>query len=83
MNMGENTTSESAVHGFERTYLEKLRLAAQVILEAAPELSLVSGPLEVELGIFKDRVEFVLLIPEAAVSSFPWRGGHDDTTRCA
>jgi hypothetical protein len=43
----------------------------------------VPDPLEVELGIFKDRVEFVLLIPEAAVSSFPWRGGHDDTTRCA
>ena len=46
---------------FERTYLEKLRLAAQVILDAAPGGDLVSDPLEVELGMFKDRVEFLLL----------------------
>jgi hypothetical protein len=66
MNMNENASPRPAIHEFERTYLEKLRLAAQVILEAAPVLSLVPDPLEVELGFFKDRVEFMLLLPEAA-----------------
>jgi hypothetical protein len=63
----------SPIHEFERTYLEKLLLAAQVILEAAPDLSLVADPLEVELGIFKDRIEFALLLPELAAESLPWR----------
>jgi hypothetical protein len=66
MNMNENASPRPAIHEFERTYLEKLRLAAQVILEAAPVLSLVPDPLEVELGFFKDCVEFMLLLPEAA-----------------
>jgi hypothetical protein len=66
--MSENTNRGQAIHAFERTYLEKLRLAAEVILEAAPDGSLVPDPLEVELGIFKDRVEFMLLLPEAATS---------------
>jgi hypothetical protein len=26
-------------------------------------------------------VEFALLLPEAAVSALPWRGGHDDAPR--
>jgi hypothetical protein len=77
--MGENTTPGGVMHEFERTYLEKLRLAAQVILEAAPDLSLVSDPLETELGIFKDRVEFTLLLPEASVGALPWRGGDSNT----
>jgi hypothetical protein len=58
---------------FERTYFERLRLAAQVILEAAPDLELVTDPLEVELQIFKERVEFVLLLPEYSVDVLPWR----------
>lgn len=53
------------IQDFDRMYLEKLQLAAQVILDAAPEVDLVSDPLEVELGIFKDRVEFALLLPSA------------------
>jgi hypothetical protein len=69
--MSENTNPGQAIHEFERTYLEKLRLAAQVILEAAPDGSLVPDPLEVELGFFKDRVEFMLLLPEAAASDLP------------
>jgi hypothetical protein len=79
--MSENTAPRPVIHEFERTYLEKLRLAALVILEAAPELSLVSDPLEVELGIFKDRVEFALLLPEAAAAGLPWRDRHDDAPR--
>jgi hypothetical protein len=59
--MTDNAVSKSAIHEFERTYLEKLRLAAQVILDAAPDGDLVVDPLEVELGMFKDRVEFLLL----------------------
>jgi hypothetical protein len=39
------------------------------VIEAAPDLSLESDPLEVELGIFKDRVEFMLLLPEAGDSA--------------
>jgi hypothetical protein len=74
MNMGGNATPRPAIHEFERTYLEKLRLAAQVILEAAPDLSFMADPLEVKLGIFKDRVESMLLLPEAAAGELPWRG---------
>ena len=74
--MSRNSVTGPVIQEFERTYLEKLRLAAQVILEAAPELSLVSDPLEVELGIFKDRVEFALLLPEAA-AALSRRDGHD------
>jgi hypothetical protein len=58
---------------FERTYLERLRLAAQVILDATPDLDLVPDPLEVELQIFKERVEFLLLTPEYSDAVLPWR----------
>jgi len=61
------------LHEFERTYFERLRLAAQVILEAAPDLELVTDPLEVELQIFKERVEFLLLLPELSSDVIPWR----------
>jgi hypothetical protein len=77
MKMSDHTAPVQALHEFERTYLEKLRLAAQVILEAARDLTVVPDPLEVELGIFKDRVEFALLLPEAAVSALPQHDGHD------
>jgi hypothetical protein len=61
------------LHEFERTYLERLRLAAQVILDAAPDLELVTDPLEAELHIFKERTEFLLLLPEYAADVIPWR----------
>jgi hypothetical protein len=70
--MGKDATRGPEIPEFEQTYLEKLRLAAQVILDAAPEGTLVSDPLEVELGIFKDRVEFLLLRPGGAASGLPW-----------
>lgn len=60
------------IQDFERTYLEKLLLASQVILEAAPDGDLVCDPLEVELGIFKDRVELLLLHPDTAGRTLPW-----------
>jgi len=71
--MDEQQVPGSRLHDFERVYFERLRLAAQVILEAAPDLELVTDPLEAELGIFKERVEFLLLLPEYADSVIPWR----------
>ena len=79
--MSENAALGPVLHEFERTYLEKLLLAAKVILEAAPELALVPDPLEVELGIFKDRVEFLLLLPEASAAALPWRDRHNEAPR--
>ena len=76
--MSENPASRPAVTGFQRTDLDKLRLAAQVILDAAPVNDLVSDPLEVELGIFKDRVEFLLLLPAALDGELPWHDGDGD-----
>jgi hypothetical protein len=70
---GMNEETGKGLHEFERTYFERLRLAAQVILEAAPDLRLVTDPLEAELGIFKERVEFLLLLPEYAENEIPWR----------
>ena len=71
--MQEEQAPQPALHDFERLYFEKLRLAAQVILEAAPDLELVIDPLATELLIFKDRVEFLLLLPEYAGAQIPWR----------
>jgi hypothetical protein len=68
-----NEENGRELHEFESTYFERLRLAAQVILEAAPDLSLITDPLEVELVIFKERVEFLLLLPEYAENVIPWR----------
>jgi hypothetical protein len=70
----ENSASTGKdMHEFERTYFERLRLAAIVILEAAPDLELIADPLEVELQIFKERVEFLLLLPEISSDVIPWR----------
>jgi hypothetical protein len=65
--MDGNAVPKPVIHEFERTYFEKLRLAAQVILDAAPDVDFVSDPLEVELAIFKDRVEHILLLPNPAI----------------
>jgi hypothetical protein len=67
-----------ALYGFERTYFEKLRLAAQVIIDAGSDLDFVSDPLEAELGIFKDHVEFMLLLPEAGIDEITSRNGNGD-----
>ena len=71
--MDEQQAPGSPLHDFERVYFDRLRLAAQVILEAAPELEIVTGPLEAELQILKERVEFLLLLPEYAGGVIPWR----------
>lgn len=71
--MEDNPAPVPALNQDERIFLEKLRLAAQVILDAAPDLDFISDPLESEAGILKDRVEFMLLLPEAAEDALPWR----------
>jgi hypothetical protein len=48
---------------FERTYLERLKLACDVLLELAEDDQISDG-LEVELRGFKEQVERELLIPD-------------------
>lgn len=49
---------------FERTYLERLRLACDVLLELAEEDEISDG-LEAELRGFKETVERDLLMPDS------------------
>jgi hypothetical protein len=61
---------------FGRNDLERLKLAADVILAAAEEFGeVIPSPLESELVIFKERVEKALLLPKDA----DWR----TTERCS
>jgi hypothetical protein len=55
---------DEALFAFERTHLDRLRLAAEVILEQAGE-GAVGDALETELRVFKERVETALLRPPA------------------
>jgi hypothetical protein len=71
MSMSESAAPGPAIRGFERAYLEKLLLAANVILGEATELDLVAASLTGELDIFKDRVERALLLPAAAAGASP------------
>jgi hypothetical protein len=48
---------------FERTHLERLKLAADVLLS---EHDAITDSLEVELTTFRDRVEHALLLPDQA-----------------
>jgi hypothetical protein len=50
---------------FERTSLDRLRLAADVILS---ESEVLPDPLTAELTLFKERVERALLLPAAPES---------------
>jgi hypothetical protein len=61
--MNDALFSDDALFAFERTHLERLRLAAGVLLELAGEPALPE-PLEVELTLFKERVEHALLLPD-------------------
>jgi hypothetical protein len=61
--MNDALFSDDALFAFERTHLERLRLAAGVLLELAGE-PVLPEPLEVELTLFKERVEHALLLPD-------------------
>jgi hypothetical protein len=54
---------QEGLFGFERTYLERLKLACDVLLELAGDDQISDG-LEVELGGFKEQVERQLLMPD-------------------
>jgi anti-sigma regulatory factor (Ser/Thr protein kinase) len=54
---------EGGLFAFERTNLEKLRLACQVILDQAGE-HFISDPLEAELYGLRDQIDRVLLLPD-------------------
>jgi len=55
-----------ALFPFERTNLEKLRLACQVILDQATE-SFISDSLEEELYGLRDEIDRALLLPDRPV----------------
>lgn len=58
--MTEQTESD-ALRDFERTSLERIRLAADVIIELGDE---IPSALETDLTLLKERVERVLLLPD-------------------
>jgi hypothetical protein len=60
---------------FARADLERLKLAAEVILRFAAD-DVIPAPLEAELVIFRDRLEHALLLP-ASSSAAPAVGGQD------
>ena len=47
---------------FARTDLERLKLAAEIILRLGDD-GVIPAPLEAELVIFRDRLEHALLLP--------------------
>jgi hypothetical protein len=49
------------LHAFERTHLERLKLAAEILLS---EHDAITDPMEAELTIFRERVEHALLLPD-------------------
>jgi hypothetical protein len=52
--------SHDTASGFERVHLERLTLAADVILA---EAEAIGDALETELTIYRDRLEHTLLLP--------------------
>lgn len=64
-----NRNARDELEILDRIYLEKLRLAANVILALAEESGTIPDTLEAELYIFKDRVERALLLPSGAAES--------------
>jgi hypothetical protein len=50
-----------ALYEFERTSLDRLKLAADVILS---DPDAIPATLEAELTVFRDRVERALLLPD-------------------
>lgn len=59
--MTGRTITRDGLEDHDRVYLEKLRLAAGVILELGED-SMISDILATELYIFRDRVDRALLL---------------------
>lgn len=54
-------TGSGAWRDFDRVHLERIRLAADVIMELGDA---IPNALEADLVILKDRVEHLLLLPD-------------------
>jgi hypothetical protein len=54
------TVTHDALFEFQRTSLDRLKLAADVILAEGPD---IGDALTAELTVFKERVERALLLP--------------------
>ena len=52
----------NGLEAHDRVYLEKLHLAAQVLLAAAEEPGLLNDVLEAELVLVRDEIERALLL---------------------
>jgi hypothetical protein len=57
------TVTDDSLFAFERTSLERLKLAADVILAEGEN---IGDALTAELAIFRERVERALLLPGTA-----------------
>jgi hypothetical protein len=69
--MSDNNTQDSRARSgladFDRIYLEKLRLATDILLRVGEDPDGLPNSLESELFLFRDRCEHALLIkPDAA-----------------
>lgn len=56
----------------DRIYLEKLRLATNVLLQVGEDQGVLNDVIQTELFIFRDRIERALLLPAAAADVLPW-----------
>jgi hypothetical protein len=66
-----------ALPSFARADLERLKLAAEVILRFA-DSDVLTGPLEAELVILRDRLEHALLLPASGTAAAPAEQGGQD-----
>jgi hypothetical protein len=59
-----------ALPSFARADLERLKLAAEVILRFADD-DVITAPLEAELVILRDSLEHALLLPAGGAAAAP------------
>jgi hypothetical protein len=62
---------------FARADLERLKLAAEVILRFADD-DVITAPLEAELVILRDRLDHALLLPADGTAAAPAMVGGQD-----
>lgn len=65
---GDMTPVRDELEIHDRIYLEKLRLAANVILQLAEDPGGIPETLETELYLFRDRVDRALLLNPAPLA---------------
>jgi len=60
--MTGNATPSDELDPYDRIYLEKLQLATNVILRLGEDPGVLPDTLQIELFLFRDRVEHALLL---------------------